>query len=76
MLSHASVIGFAGGPTLRGGKLPSSLLVACISRRRSVIRLGLAASLVSAFYDRHPRYSNYVHANATATSPRINMTSG
>jgi hypothetical protein len=30
MLGRASVIGFAGGPPLRGGKLPSSLLVARI----------------------------------------------
>jgi hypothetical protein len=27
MLGSASVIGFSGSPTLRGGKLPSSLLV-------------------------------------------------
>ena len=29
-IGRASVFGFAGHPTMRGGKLPSSLLVACI----------------------------------------------
>jgi hypothetical protein len=29
-ISRASVIGFAGHPTMRGSKLPSSLLVSCI----------------------------------------------
>jgi hypothetical protein len=52
-LGRASVIGLLGSPTLRGGKLSSSLLVARIFGWQSVIGRRSAA-----FHHRHRRYSN------------------
>jgi hypothetical protein len=52
-LGRASVIGFVSNPTLRGGKLPTSLLIARIFWWQSVI-----GRRSGAFHHRHRRYSN------------------
>jgi len=61
------VIGLLGDPALRGGKLPSSLLVAGIPWRQSVIGRRMAALPSSAFFDQHRRYSNHRFGSAEAT---------
>jgi hypothetical protein len=52
-LDCALVVGLLGNPTVRGGKLPSALLVARIFRRQTVI-----GRRSGAFHHRHCRYSN------------------